>query len=343
MLRIAKNLVKTFEQSVQDMGLDRSLDVYFQSIPPQLLEPGRDTTATVHGLRVLRVAESQLQLCSFFDYIVGIDGEPLPTAANQHGFLHPDYQRIFAQLNARSGGSVQLNVWSAKGGMYRDEYLQLQPKSAVEDVPLEPEASQPAHCVFEPLGFSVQWTPLLSATYTYHVLNINMPGGPAAASGIVPQDDYIVGCQEGLLATGGETILPDIVRARAGRDLELYVYNSPTDTLRPVTVHIGPDGRLGCGVGYGFLHRVPAPALRASTDAFVPAAALAHPAEPAHSEPAHVPPADMPLPLPAPRKKRHPAHSGAAAAMQDYFQEGKDASPRITPAATPVPPPQSSR
>ncbi|AET37295.1 Grh1p Ecym_1037 [Eremothecium cymbalariae DBVPG len=356
MFRIAKNLVKTFEQSVHDISLDRSLDSYFQSIPSNLLIPGNDTTNSLHGLRVVKVEESQLQVTSFFDYIVGIDNNPLPMIVNQHGFLYPDYNAIFKVLNSHCGAGVLFNIWSGKGGSYRDEYIHIIAKNTVEDIPLDSEVSENTHALFETLGFSVQWAPLLGATYTYHVLNINIPNGPAVASGLVPGEDYIIGCQDGLLATGGETILQDIVRSKANHELVLYVYNVAHDCVRPVTVQIGHEGRLGCAVGYGFIHRIPQPktSFPPTTDdpssnpkdTFIPATKIdphhitATPKEPAQtsSPPTPQPTGNFAVPPPVHKKKRH-TNPNASSAMEEYFLQGRDKSPNISSTSTPLPPP----
>lgn len=54
---------------------------------------------------------------------------------------------------------------------------------------------------------------------------------------------------------------PFSVEAHDGRPLKLFVYNSDTDTCRDVVVTAnsawGGDGLLGCGIGYGLLHRIP--------------------------------------------------------------------------------------
>ncbi|AMD19496.1 HCL655Cp [Eremothecium sinecaudum] len=340
MLRIAKNLVKTFEQSVHDISGDRSLDVYFQSIPPNLLIPGNDTNTSIHGLRVVKSEESQLQLQSFFDSIVGINNQPIPTITNQHGFLYPDYNSIFRILNNSCGNSVQFNVWSAKGGFYRDEYIHITPKTAVEDVPLNNDGEDSTHVIFESLGFAVQWTPLIASTYTYHVLNINLAEGPAQLAGLVPGEDYIIGCQDGLLATGGETILQDIVRSRTNQDLVLYVYNLEVDCVRPVTVHIGSDGRLGCGVGYGFIHRIPPPKsnynfeVGQNSEAFIPARAL-------QSQP--IATTNAPPQQHTARKKKRQPNAPNTSIMQDYFNEGKDESPRRASPSTPIEPPRQHK
>ncbi|CCC66593.1 hypothetical protein NCAS_0A00330 [Naumovozyma castellii] len=343
MFRIAKSFVRTIEQSVQDtlaLSNDQNqLDAFFQCIPPNLIYNQLTPTSTdnglsasinssLAGLRVVWVDELQLQLNSFFDYIVGLNDDPLPLTTNQHGFSYPDYNAIYKLLNdisitAQQGHSpmVKLNIWSAKGGTFRDEYITLTPKDEthLDEISLN-NTNTAQQNTFQPLGFKVQWTPLIGATYTYHILNLNIPGGPAQLAGLIPDEDYIVNCQDGLLSTGGETLLQDIVRTRANHDLILYVYNKVSDCVRPITVHIGPDGRLGCGVGYGFLHRIPTvkqqqqqmssslPPPIDSADSFIPSQQL-------HTTPA---------PPPSAHRKKKVATAVDDPNMLEYFNEGKD-------------------
>ncbi|KAL3230426.1 Uncharacterized protein RNJ44_00875 [Nakaseomyces bracarensis] len=366
MFRIAKNLVKTFEQSVQEtlsMSDQDRLDGFFQSIPPNILgaqinkavDPST-LSKVISGLRVVYVDELQLQLESYFDFIVGIDDDALPLMNNQHGYLYPDYNEMIRLLNihAEQGTAVKLNVWSAKGGTFRDEYLSLKRRDLgddhLEDVNLSNDS--PVNSLnsknFEPLGFKVQWTPLLAATFTYHVLQLNIENGPAHIAGLIPDEDYIIGAQDGLLATGGETLLQDLIRTRANHDLVLYVYNKVVDCVRPVTVNIGPDGRLGCGVGFGFLHRIPT--VRKATDhthnhtdstPVAPTAASSTPLpqqtfDQPMSEETFVPGIAKP-PITTKSSKKHAVN---VSAMGDYFNEGKDQSSQKKSSETPdVPPP----
>ncbi|SCU95553.1 LAFA_0G00958g1_1 [Lachancea sp. 'fantastica'] len=371
MFRIAKNIVKTFEQSVSDtIGAGSHLDSYFASLPSELLVPGNNTNEALHGLRVLSCDVAQLQLQSFFDYIVGINSQPLPLVQNQHGYLYPDFGAVTRILNAACGSSVALNVWSGRGGTFRTEYLRVERKQNVEDVPLDASGAQEYH-VFEKLGFSVQWTPLIASSYTYHVLNITDQSSPAGRAGLVPREDFVIGCQEGLLATGGETLLQDILRSRANHELELYVYNAVSECVRPVTVHIGGDGRLGCNMGYGYLHRIPAPIAQNNDYGFHnPLGDEAQPAvtsttydQPSSSGESFIPAgnsATMPdvsdtappttsqfiVPPPTHRRKTRNANAAAtAASIQDYFQEGKDPSPASATkhtSSSPIPPPPPS-
>ncbi|KAK2158455.1 hypothetical protein LSH36_170g04042 [Paralvinella palmiformis] len=52
-----------------------------------------------------------------------------------------------------------------------------------------------------------------------------------------------------------------LIESHEGKPLKLYVYNIDTDSCREVTLTPngawGGEGSLGCGIGYGYLHRIP--------------------------------------------------------------------------------------
>lgn len=84
---------------------------------------------------------------------------------------------------------------------------------------------------------------------------------PADLAGLLPYSDYILGTPEGVLH--GESGLGELVEDHIGRPLRLYVYNNEYDVTREITIHPsrewGGEGALGCVLGYGALHRLPAP------------------------------------------------------------------------------------
>lgn len=61
----------------------------------------------------------------------------------------------------------------------------------------------------------------------------------------------------------GEAALGELVEDFIGRPLRLYVYNNEYDVTREVTItpsrDWGGQGAMGCVLGYGALHRLPAP------------------------------------------------------------------------------------
>lgn len=107
---------------------------------------------------------------------------------------------------------------------------------------------------------TLQWTSLSLSTNIWHILDVP-PSSPADLAGLLPYSDYILGTPEGVLH--GESGLSELVEDHIGRPLRLYVYNSEYDVTRELTIHPsrdwGGEGALGCVLGYGALHRLPAP------------------------------------------------------------------------------------
>ncbi|XP_012375981.3 Golgi reassembly-stacking protein 1 isoform X2 [Dasypus novemcinctus] len=84
------------------------------------------------------------------------------------------------------------------------------------------------------------------------------PASPAALAGLHPYTDFVVGSDQILQESEDFFTL---IESHEGRPLKLMVYNSESDTCREVTVTPnaawGGEGSLGCGIGYGYLHRIP--------------------------------------------------------------------------------------
>lgn len=93
--------------------------------------------------------------------------------------------------------------------------------------------------------------------HVWHILDVQKHS-PAALAGLQAFGDYII---------GGDTVMNDcddffmLVESHQGKALKFYVYNSESDTTREVTLtpnsQWGGEGCLGCGIGYGYLHRIP--------------------------------------------------------------------------------------
>lgn len=227
------------------------------------------------------------------------------------------------------------------------------------------------------LGLSLQWTPLAAVSNIWHILDVPA-NSPADVAGLLPYSDYILGSPEGVLH--GESGLGELVEDHIGRPLRLYVYNNEYDVTREVTIQPSRDwggqGALGCILGYGALHRLPAPlsepvsapgetmfdgdsgvtaAAQQFTDAmhppadgqgtFVPAVGLPPPSTeylvPAQMVGQPGPPAGG-TPGRSRKKDRHAGH-GPNHMMDDYFKEEEQKSRELDNApsgrATPVPPP----
>lgn len=91
----------------------------------------------------------------------------------------------------------------------------------------------------------------------WHILEVH-PSSPADIAGLRPFTDYIIGA-DSILHESED--LFSFIEAHEGRALKLYVYNTDEDSCREVTItpnsSWGGEGSLGCGIGYGYLHRIP--------------------------------------------------------------------------------------
>lgn len=220
------------------------------------------------------------------------------------------------------------------------------------------------------LGLSLQWTPISIAANIWHVLDV-AGNSPADQAGLLPYSDYILGSPEGILH--GESGLSELVEDHIARPLRLYVYNNEYDVTREVTIQPsrdwGGEGALGCVLGYGALHRLPAPLSEPvsapgttmfdgdtppANSSFVPAFA---PAQPSSGPP---PPAGGNFLVPAditsgppmggpPRGKKKEKHSHRLPSnlMDDYLKEEEQKSReldrpsgRSTPLNSLPPPPK---
>jgi hypothetical protein len=201
---------------------------------------------------------------------------------------------------------------------------------------------------------------------------------PADTAGLLPYSDYILGTPEGVLH--GEGGLSELVEDHIGRPLRLYVYNNEYNVTREVTIQPsrdwGGEGALGCVLGYGALHRLPAPLSEpvhapgetmfdggehadagGAQAGFVPTAGGASPtsfvppviATPPPPSGDFLVPAQMvgaqPPPGGAPprgkKKERH--HQGSSNLMDDYFKEQEKKSRELdnvpSGRSSPLPPP----
>ncbi|XP_051567360.1 Golgi reassembly-stacking protein 2-like isoform X2 [Myxocyprinus asiaticus] len=84
------------------------------------------------------------------------------------------------------------------------------------------------------------------------------PNSPAALAGLRPHTDYIIGADT--VMNESEDLF-SLIETHEGKGLKLYVYNTDTDNCREVVITPnsawGGEGSLGCGIGYGYLHRIP--------------------------------------------------------------------------------------
>lgn len=108
------------------------------------------------------------------------------------------------------------------------------------------------------LGVSIKFCSFEGASENvWHILEVH-PGSPADLAGLRSFTDYIIGADSILHETED---LDTLIRNHEARLLKLYVYNVEDDTCREVNITPnaawGGEGSLGCGIGYGYLHRIP--------------------------------------------------------------------------------------
>ncbi|XP_056660199.1 Golgi reassembly-stacking protein 1 isoform X2 [Monodelphis domestica] len=100
--------------------------------------------------------------------------------------------------------------------------------------------------------------PVKLEVYSIKTLKDVEPSSPAALAGLRPYTDYVVGSDQILQESEDFFTL---IETHEGKPLKLMVYNSETDSCREVVVTPngawGGEGSLGCGIGYGYLHRIP--------------------------------------------------------------------------------------
>ena len=91
----------------------------------------------------------------------------------------------------------------------------------------------------------------------WHVLEVKEKS-PAARAGLIAHTDYIVGADVLLNSNDDFNNLIDLNQCKT---LKFYVYNLETEKTREVmltpNINWGGEGSLGCGIGFGYLHRIP--------------------------------------------------------------------------------------
>jgi len=205
------------------------------------------------GYHVLRVQEGspgqKAGLEAFFDFVVAIGN----TRLNQ------DNDTLKHLLKANIEKEISMTVYSSKSQTIREVFI----------TPSTLWGGQGL------LGVSIRFCSFEGANENvWHILDVS-PGSPAELAGLRQFSDYIIGADSVLHESED---LFSLIEAHEGRPLKLYVYNTETDHCREVTITPngawGGEGSLGCGIGYGYLHRIP------TGDDYVPPTSPAPVAEP---------------------------------------------------------------
>lgn len=188
------------------------------------------------GYHVLRVQDSspgqKAGLEAFFDFIVCIG----KTRLNQDNDTLKDLLKINVEKE------ISMTVYSSKTRMIREIFI----------TPSNTWGGQGL------LGISIRFCSFEGANENvWHILDVE-GNSPAEQAGLRGFTDYIIGADSVLHESED---LFTLIEAHEGRPLKLYVYNTETDHCREVIITPngawGGDGSLGCGIGYGYLHRIP--------------------------------------------------------------------------------------
>ncbi|XP_045155191.1 Golgi reassembly-stacking protein 2 isoform X2 [Echinops telfairi] len=188
------------------------------------------------GYHVLRVQENspghRAGLEPFFDFIVSINGSR----------LNKDNDTLKDLLKANVEKPVKMLIYSSKT-------LELRETSVT---PSNMWGGQGL------LGVSIRFCSFDGANENvWHVMEVE-PNSPAALAGLRPHSDYIIGADT--IINESEDLF-SLIETHEAKPLKLYVYNTDTDNCREVIITPnsawGGEGSLGCGIGYGYLHRIP--------------------------------------------------------------------------------------
>ncbi|XP_029935708.1 Golgi reassembly-stacking protein 1-like [Myripristis murdjan] len=201
-----------------------------------LSDGGANSGYHVHGVQDISPAQ-KAGLEPFFDFILSIGN----TRLNKESDLLKDL------LKANVEKPVKLEVFNTKTQRVRE----------LEVIPSNMWGGQGL------LGASVRFCSFEGANENvWHVLDVEAHS-PAALAGLQAYHDFIVGADQVL--QDSEDFF-SLIEANEGKPLKLLVYNTQSDQCREVVVTPngawGGEGSLGCGIGYGYLHRIPTRPLR---------------------------------------------------------------------------------
>lgn len=191
------------------------------------------------GFRIFRLQPggpaSQAGLQVFFDYIIEVGGKPMA----------PYHQVFVDAIKEHENTTVKLVVYSALSQSLRDVYLTPQVWNAEGTGGL--------------LGCTVRWDAFEEAEkQSCRVLDV-FEGSPAAAAGLEPYTDYLLGTTGGVCITGIEDVKQLLVENPQG--LQFLVYSSATQQVRAADLvpssSWGGQGILGADLGVGVMHRIP--------------------------------------------------------------------------------------
>ena len=193
------------------------------SVQPR--SPAADTIVfpTVEAARDGLRAPLHAPLVSFLDFIISINGDVLEADSSWFG----------EELRENKDKPVILEVYNYKSGRTR----------TVQVVPREGWGGEGL------LGLHVRWDSIATAAESVlHVTDV-APGSPAAAAGLVPGDDWVLGAPEGSFQSVRQRMRRMAHRLRRARWSGLRMSVAPTSTLArrrltylEITLRIAPVG-----------------------------------------------------------------------------------------------------
>lgn len=169
---------------------------------------------------------------AFFDFIIAIAGTR----------LDQDNDMLKELLRQNVDKPVKLVVYSSK-------------TQTVRELTLTPSQGWGGQGL---LGVSIRFCSFEGANeHVWHILEV-YPDSPAQLAGLRAYSDYVIGADA---IRHENDDLFTLIMTHEQQPLKMYVYNIDDDACREVTIkpnsHWGGEGALGCGIGYGYLHRIP--------------------------------------------------------------------------------------
>ncbi|XP_054732440.1 Golgi reassembly-stacking protein 2 [Anastrepha obliqua] len=192
------------------------------------------------GYHVLKVQDNspgqKAGLEAFFDFIVAIAGTR----------LDQDNDMLKELLRQNVDKPVRLTVYSSK-------------TQTVRELMLTPSKNWGGQGL---LGVSIRFCSFEGANENvWHILEVH-PNSPAEIAGLRAYSDYVIGADA---IRHENDDLFTLIETHEQQPLKMYVYNIDDDACREVTIkpnrNWGGEGALGCGIGYGYLHRIPVQAV----------------------------------------------------------------------------------
>jgi hypothetical protein len=188
------------------------------------------------GYHVLKVQDNSpgqhAGLQAFFDFIVAIDGIR----------LDKDNDTLKELLKKNCNKEIKMTVYSSK-------------TQNIRVVSITPSAEWGGQGL---LGVSIRFCSFEGSNENvWHILEVH-PSSPAETAGLRSFSDYIIGA-DSILHESED--LFSLIEAHEAKQLKIYVYNVDDDKCREVIIvpnsKWGGEGSLGCGIGFGYLHRIP--------------------------------------------------------------------------------------